>query len=163
MASEEDYDFAGTDAGSSDATPIEAGQLRKGGYMVIKGRPCKIADVSHSKTGKHGAAKCNFDTYDIFNNKKYQDMQPASAGCQVPIITRTEYTLVDIDAEDGFLTLMSESGDETREDLKLPVYPEGMGDEITTAFTDEGKQLILTVLKSMGEEQVISHKEDTSE
>ena len=38
MASEEDYDFAGTDAGSSNATPIEAGQLRKGGYMVIKVR-----------------------------------------------------------------------------------------------------------------------------
>ena len=33
-----DYDFSGTDAGSSDAVPIEAGQIRKGGYMVIKVR-----------------------------------------------------------------------------------------------------------------------------
>ena len=89
-------------------------------------------------------------------------MQPASAPCFCPIISRTEYTLVDIDADGGFLTLMSESGDETREDLKLPTYPEGMGDEISAAF-DEGKQLILTVLKSMGEEQVISWKEDTTE
>lgn len=107
-----------------------------------------------------GAAKCNFDCYDIFNNKKYQDMQPASAGCLQPIITRTEYTLVDIDAEDGFLTLMTEEG-ETREDLKLPTYPENYGDDIQAKF-DEGKQLILTVLKSMGEEQVIGDKEDTS-
>mmetsp|Transcript_77935 Transcript_77935/g.223782 ORF Transcript_77935/g.223782 Transcript_77935/m.223782 type:complete len:90 (-) Transcript_77935:647-916(-) len=89
-------------------------------------------------------------------------MQPASAPCFKPIITRTEYTLVDIETEDGYLTLMSETM-ETREDIKLPVYPEGMDDEITTAFTDEGKQLILTVLNSMGEEQVISYKEDTSE
>ena len=34
--------------------------------------------------------------------------------------------------------------------------------EISTAF-GEDKQLILTVLKSMGEEQVISWKEDTTE
>eukprot|EP00619_Florenciella_sp_RCC1007_P007252 CAMPEP_0205904078 /NCGR_PEP_ID=MMETSP1325-20131115/493_1 /ASSEMBLY_ACC=CAM_ASM_000708 /TAXON_ID=236786 /ORGANISM="Florenciella sp., Strain RCC1007" /LENGTH=160 /DNA_ID=CAMNT_0053269801 /DNA_START=43 /DNA_END=525 /DNA_ORIENTATION=- len=160
MAEAEDYDFSSTDAGSADAVPIEAGQIRKGGFMVIKGRPCKVNEVSHSKTGKHGAAKCNFDCYDIFNNKKYQDMQPASAGCLQPIITRTEYTLVDIDAEDSFLTLMTEEG-ETREDLKLPTYPEGYGDDIQAKF-DEGKQLILTVLKSMGEEQVIGDKEDTS-
>ena len=93
-----------------------------------------------------GSAKCNFDCYDIFNNKKYQDLQPSAAGCLQPIITRTEYTLVDIDGEDGFLTLMNEDGSETREDLKLPAYPEGYGAEIQAKFDDD-KQLILTVLK----------------
>ena len=63
MADAEDYDFEGGEAGASDAVPIEAGQIRKGGYMVIKGRPCKVSEVSHSKTGKHGSAKCNFSTY----------------------------------------------------------------------------------------------------
>lgn len=38
MAEAEDYDFSGTDAGSSEAVPIEAGQIRKGGFMVIKVR-----------------------------------------------------------------------------------------------------------------------------
>jgi len=159
MASAEDYDFEGADAGSALSIPQEAGQVRKGGYLVVKGRPCKVEEVTHSKPGKHGSAKCNFACADIFNNKKYQDMMPASQGCMQPIITRTEYTLVDIEEEDGFLTLMSEEG-ETREDLKLPSYPETYAAELKAKF-DDGKQLILTVLKSMGEEQVIGDKEDT--
>jgi translation elongation factor P/translation initiation factor 5A len=33
-------------------------------------RPCKVSDVSSSKTGKHGHAKCHFVAIDIFNGKK---------------------------------------------------------------------------------------------
>lgn len=45
MATEDklnDYDFTGTDAGASHTIPSEAGQIRKGGYIVIKGHPCKV-------------------------------------------------------------------------------------------------------------------------
>ena len=106
-----------------------------------------------------GHAKCNFITYDIFTNKKIEDMVPSTHGTTVPIITRTEYSLNDI-TDEGFLALMDEAG-EVREDLQLPKIPEGYGDEIQAAF-EEDKPLILTVLKSMGEEMVISHKEDTT-
>lgn len=47
MATEDklnDYDFTGTDAGASHTIPSEAGQIRKGGYIVIKGHPCKVND-----------------------------------------------------------------------------------------------------------------------
>jgi len=37
-------------------------------------------------------------------------------------VGRAEYQLLDI--EDGFVSLLTESGD-TRDDLKLPDYPEG--------------------------------------
>ena len=58
------------------------------------------------------------------------------------------------DIDDGYLTLMDDSGDQ-REDLKLP---EGdLGKEIQTKF-DNDEQLLLTVLKAMGEEAVIAHK-----
>ena len=56
----------------------------------------------------------------------------ASQGTTVPIITRTEYTLVDV-GEEGELTLMDEAG-ETREDLNLPKFPENYGAEIRKAF-----------------------------
>ena len=47
-------------------------------YMCIKDKPCKVSAVSTSKTGKHGHAKCNFTAIDIFTNKKYEDIIPAT-------------------------------------------------------------------------------------
>ena len=36
MAAVEDYNFEGADAGGALEIPMEAGQIRKGGYMCIK-------------------------------------------------------------------------------------------------------------------------------
>ena len=41
---------------------------------MIKGKPCKVLNISVSKTGKHGHAKCNFTATDIFTGKKLEDM-----------------------------------------------------------------------------------------
>jgi hypothetical protein len=49
-----------------------------------------------------------------------------------------------------------------REDLKLPDWPETYADELQ-ALVDEGKSLIVTVLKACGKEQVMSHKIETEE
>ena len=152
----DDYDFSSAEAGASETVPMEAGQIRKGGLIMIKGQPCKVADVSTSKTGKHGHAKCNFIAYNIFNNKKLEDMIPSTHGTTVPIVSKVEYTLIDI-SEDDYVTLMNENG-ETREDLKLPNYPENYAEELKEEF--KNKQLIVTVLKACGNEQIISHKEE---
>ncbi len=152
----EDYTFDSGEAGASETIPMEAGQIRKGGLIMIKGQPCKVADVSTSKTGKHGHAKCNFIAYNIFNNKKLEDMIPSTHGTTIPVVSRTEYTLVDI-SDDDFMTLMDSNGD-TREDLMLPDYPDNYASELREEF--EKKQLIVTVLKACGKEQVMSHKED---
>lgn len=152
----EDYDFSNVESGASETVPMEAGQIRKGGLMMIKGQPCKVIDVSTSKTGKHGHAKCNFLAQNIFNNKKLEDMIPSTHTTNVPIVKRTEYTLMDI-SDDGFLSLMDENG-ETREDLELPEFPENYARELREEF--ETKQLLVTVLKACGKEQVVSHKED---
>ena len=159
MSAVDDYDFSASSSGAAETIPMEAGQIRKGGLIMIKGFPCKVLDVSVSKTGKHGHAKCNFIASNIFNNKKLEDMIPSSHGTTVPVVVRTEYTLVDINDED-FMVLMTDGGD-TREDLKLPTWPETYADELRTMF-DDGQQLILTVLKACGQEQVMAHKLDTS-
>jgi len=127
--------------------------------QVIKGRPTKVIEVTTSKTGKHGHAKCHFTALDIFTNRKVEELVPSSHNLEVPIVNRMEYTLLDID-EDEHMSLMDEKGD-TREDLKLPGgHPEAdkLAEDIRTAFA-AGKELTVTILVSMGIEQAQAIKE----
>jgi translation initiation factor 5A len=126
---------------------------------VIKDRPCKVSDVSTSKTGKHGHAKCNFTAIDIFTNRKYEDIIPSTHNAHVPNVTRKEYTLIDVDTE-GFCSLMDEEGN-TRADIKLPDVPDNFGREIREAF-EAGKTLVVSVLAAMGHEQIIAMKEEAA-
>jgi translation elongation factor IF5A len=62
----------------------------------------QVIDVSTSKTGKHGHAKCHFVATDIFTNKKMEELVPASHNNDVPHVNRQDYTLLDIQ-DDGFV------------------------------------------------------------
>ncbi|EPZ32548.1 eukaryotic translation initiation factor 5A-2 [Rozella allomycis CSF55] len=149
----ENETFESADAGASLSYPVQCSALRKNGFVNIKGRPCKIVDMSTSKTGKHGHAKVHLVGIDIFTNKKYEDVSPSTHNMDVPRVSRQEYSLLDID--DGFLSLMTPSG-ETKDDCKLP---EGeIGEKISAEF-EEGKELLVTIVSAMGEEQCISYKE----
>ena len=87
-----------------------AGQIRKGMYMVIKGRPCEVTDISTSKTGKHGHAKCHFVAIDIFTGKKMEDLVPAGHTTSVPFVKKEEYQCIDVD-DDDFTTLLTAGGE----------------------------------------------------
>jgi len=143
------------DSGASKTFPQQAGTVRKNGYLVIKGRPCKVVEVSTSKTGKHGHAKCHFVAIDIFNGKKLEDIVPSSHNCDVPDVNRTDYQLIDI-SEDGFVSLLMDSGN-TKDDLRLPTDSQ-LPQQIKGCY-EGGKDIIVTVMSAMGEEQICAVKE----
>jgi len=133
--------------------PLQCSALRKNGHVVIKTRPCKIVEMSTSKTGKHGHAKVHLVAIDIFTGKKMEDICPSTHNMDVPNVHRNEYQLVNID--DGFLNLMTQDGS-AKDDVKVP---EGdLGKDIQAGF-DDGKDLLVTIVSAMGEEQAISWKE----
>merc|ERR1711957_614668 len=105
--------------GASHTYPMQAGEIRKGSHLMIKGFPCKRVEVSTSKTGKHGHAKAHIVALDIFTNKKYEDLCPAGHNLDVPFVKRTEYQVLTADPDSGEISLLLESG-ETKDDLNLP-------------------------------------------
>jgi len=149
------------DAGNFDNTasgaltyPMQCSALRKNGFCIMKGHPCKIVDMSTSKTGKHGHAKVNLVGIDIFDGKKYEDMSPSTHNMEVPNVKRTEYTIIDIN-EEGYLSLMDDAG-EVRDDLHCN-HNQELLNEIKTKF-DAGDEMMISVLAAMGKEMPMSIK-----
>ena len=150
---EVEYHEAGSNA--SKTYPMQCSALRKNGFVMIKNRPCKIVEMSTSKTGKHGHAKVHLVALDIFNNKKLEDLCPSTHNIDVPIVSRIDFQLIDI-SDDGFVTLMTDKGD-TRDDLKLPTDQE-LAAKIKEEFQKEGNTVLVTVISACGEENIIACK-----
>jgi len=154
---DEEHHFDTVDSGASSTYPQQCSALRKNGFVMLKSRPCKIVDMSTSKTGKHGHAKVHLIGLDIFTGKKHEDICPSTHNMDVPHVKREDYQLADI-SDDGYLSLMSDNG-ELREDLKVPEGDIGLQ---LKAEHGSGKELLCTVLKSCGEECVIAIKTNTA-
>jgi len=151
-AMEADFD-SGT-SGASETYPQQCSALRKNGFVMIKGRPCKIVEMSTSKTGKHGHAKVHLVALDIFTGKKYEDICPSTHNMDVPNVSRKDYQFCDVNDE-GFCSIMTDQG-EVREDLKLP-DDDALKKEIKDKI-DAGDEFLMTVLKACGEEAIIGTK-----
>ena len=59
--------------------------------IFLQNRPCKIVEMSTSKTGKHGHAKVHMVALDIFTGKKLEDICPSTHNMDVPNVKRKDY------------------------------------------------------------------------
>merc|ERR1712227_935229 len=89
----------------------KASSLQKGGHVMLKSKPCEIVDISTSKIGKHGSAKCHIVGLDIFQGKTYEDILPANDTVTVPAMTYKHYQLVCMD-KDGNTRVDLKAGDD---------------------------------------------------
>jgi translation initiation factor 5A len=157
--SEEDYQFEQGDSGSAGIEKIQAGCLKIGSLVMIKGHPCKVVSFSTAKTGKHGAAKAMVTGIDIFSSNKYECTFSTGENVDAPVVERKEYTLNFIDDE-GFMSLMNESGD-MKEDLKLPEeeWLKDVVDKCKAIIEAGQKECLVTVVSAMGQEKLITCRE----
>merc|ERR1712017_58268 len=162
MAEESTFEIEGADAGASLVVSTEAGQIRKGGYIMIKGKACKVRDVSTSKTGKHGHAKCKFSAVDIFTGATCEELCPSTHAIDQPFVTKKDYSIMGLEGD--YPQLMDEDG-EMREDLALPNvdYKTDEDNEVSNMIKEmcaevEGGAEIdttCTVLGAIGKEKIV--------
>lgn len=131
---------------------VQAGDLQKGSFVVLKGHPCKIVEASSTQLGKHGHARTSLTALDIFTKEKVEESAPTDHTMQAPVVKVLNYTLIDISA-DGQLSLMSDNGD-LRHDMDLPWHTDP---ELCKHLKDSyatGKDVTVSVTSALGKEQV---------
>ncbi|XP_037783553.1 eukaryotic translation initiation factor 5A-like [Penaeus monodon] len=100
MSEELQADFESGDSGVSNVFPAQCSSLRKNGHFVIKGRACKIVEISTSKTAKHGHTKVHLIGINLFTGKKYEDICPSTRNMDVPVVKSVHYQPTDISDDD---------------------------------------------------------------
>lgn len=169
MSDTENYSIDTTDAGASDTVSVEAGQIRKGGYIMIKGKPCKVKDVSVSKTGKHGHAKCKFSASDIFTGATCEELCPSTHSIDVPIVSKKDWMIQGLQDE-TYVLLMDDDG-EMREDLQLPNETYKTDDDMKNSVlikdyceqvnNGENIDIFCTVISAVGQEKITEVRKKT--
>lgn len=148
--SEEDNQFEKTENNCSYTFPIQTGLIKKGGYCMLKGHPCRVIDFCTSKAGKHGCAKAciigrgrHNSGLDIFTNKKYEESRTTTASIQVPIVKKSDYPILDI-SNDGIATLFLPNGG-LKQDLNIPEDDEDIENAIEKALKRDS-EMVATVI-----------------
>ena len=136
--------------------PVKVGSLRKGMNILVHDEfPCKILELTVSKTGKHGHAKANITCTDIFTDKKYELKESTSHGIMCPNVVKEDFPLIDIDAE-GNVTYMEKDG-EFNTSLKMDTSSElyaAIKNDLDAGCSD----IQVSICFAMGKAAIMSHK-----
>ncbi|ERG88578.1 MAG: translation initiation factor eIF-5A [halophilic archaeon J07HX5] len=78
----------------------EVRDLDEGSYVMIDDIPCTINSYSTAKPGKHGSAKARVEARGVFDGRKRSLSQPVDAKIWVPIITRKQGQVINVDGDE---------------------------------------------------------------
>ena len=84
--------------------------------MLIKGAPCYITDITNKVKGTGPTAndRQQFTGRHIYTGKQVMDIINLTAGydgIDTPVVTKLQFSLMDVDTESGFLSLLTDSGE----------------------------------------------------
>merc|ERR1711916_185050 len=113
--------------------------------MGIGDEPCKVIDIRFFKNGKHGHAKYVFTGIDLITDKKRSTAVKSRQQIKVPIVTKHQCTLMDIERD--YISLLDVSGD-VIDDVRLPKGD--LREELIQAFEDdEVAQVSVTIVTAI--------------
>lgn len=146
---------------------VLAGSLRKPGFVMIKGQPCKITEINQkSKATVRGNEKIHLVGTHMFTGKKYEDTILTAAQVDAITLTRTEYPLLDVDTNTGIVSVLIPLSGDTKEDLNLEKNDSDpnkrfndLGEDLIKRF-EAGDPLKVVVQAAMGKEIITEVLED---
>jgi translation initiation factor 5A len=124
-------------------SPIEASHIKKGMYIILQGRPCKIVNISFSKTGKHGHMKAAMTGIDVINSSKHMVSIPGHNSLTQFEIQKNIYTLVNIEEDTNTIECLN--SDNNLVTIILQVTEEFT--KLKEVFDTE-KQFTLTIIRA---------------
>lgn len=92
----------------------------------------------------------------MFTGRRYEAVHPCGRIVQVPRVTKQDYLVTYIDDE-NYASLMNEAKCNDRCQLRLQAESE-MTRRLLDKYNEGDGQIKVTVLKALGEEQIISFK-----
>ena len=138
-------------------------QVRKGGVLMVRGRPCKVTAVSEFQNGKHGASKCHFVGQCLFTGDKKEELMSSGHSAEILFVKKKELQAMYI-SDQGFVACLCPESYETRGDLKLPelLHPNWAAAKELSAkicrLVEEDREFNVVVLSACGQEQIVDVK-----
>ena len=134
--------------------------LRKPGYCMIRGQPCKITEINQKcKATNKGNDRIHLVGVHMVTGKKYEDTLLATLPIDQIVVKREFYDVLDVDTHEGTVSVLTKSGD-TKDDLNLE-KSDNPNEKYNSVCTDlvkrfeDGEELKVTVQVAMGEETIV--------
>ena len=123
---------------------MDVSSLKVGGYVLVDGIACKVIDIKHSKTGKHGHAKVRVSATGLMDGRRREIIKPSNAKVEAPIIEKKNAQVISIHGDKAqvmdlgtYETFELKIPDELKEKVKESsqvLYWEMMGTKVMKQF-----------------------------
>jgi len=118
-------------------------ELKIGSYVLIDGVPCKVASLTKSKPGKHGAAKIRLEALGLADNRRRSLIGGSDERVEVPIVDKRNAQIISVAGNKA--SVMDTESYETFE-LDIPEEMKGKVVEgATVIYWDVGVKQIISV------------------